>query len=89
MIKKINIEEIKKREEFLSNKLLTREEVEYALEEAKSIREKKYGISEWKVSVFCGIQFRTISVRKRRHVSDHGECRVDHRILDRADLADV
>ena len=36
MIKKINIEEIKKREEFLSNKLLTREEVEHALEEAKA-----------------------------------------------------
>lgn len=29
MIKKINIEEIKKREEFLSGKLLTRKEVEF------------------------------------------------------------
>lgn len=36
MIKKINIEEIKKREEFLYGKLLTRKEVEYALEEAKA-----------------------------------------------------
>ena len=36
MIKKINIEEIKKREEFLSGKLLTRKEVECALEEAKA-----------------------------------------------------
>lgn len=36
MIKKINIEEIKKREEFLYGKLLTRKEVECALEEAKA-----------------------------------------------------
>ena len=54
MIKKINIEEIKKREEFLYGKLLTRKEVEYALEEAKA-SVKEHGVSEWKVSVFSSL----------------------------------
>ena len=45
MIKKINIEEIKKREEFLYGKLLTRKEVEYALEEAKASVKRNMAVS--------------------------------------------
>ena len=53
MIKKINIEEIKKREEFLSGKLLTRKEVECALENKKQVRKKKYGKRSAQPKISC------------------------------------
>ena len=49
MIKKINIEEIKKREEFLYGKLLTRKRGRIcAGKRQKASVKKKHGVSEWK-----------------------------------------